>query len=67
MGGEAEFRALNQSTIIVGHLLYRRAQNSRIAFSDGSVEATQSASASCSWLGTEGFWHDGSAALGGLQ
>ena len=58
VGGEAEFRALNQSKIIIGHLLLRQAQEDRLAFGQDSAEFRRSASALCDWLGTEGFWYD---------
>lgn len=58
VGGEAEFRALNQSKIIIGHLLLRQAQEDRVAFGGDSDESRRSTSTLCSWLGTEGFWYD---------
>ena len=56
--GEFDFGALNKLKVIRGHLLLQQAQVDRKEFGPDSVEARESATALCSWLGKEGFWYD---------
>ena len=56
--GEFYFGALNQIKIIRGHILLQQAQADQKEFGPNSVEARESTTAFCSWLGKEGFWYD---------
>lgn len=56
--GEFYFGILNQIKIIQGHVLLQQAQGDRKEFGLGSVEAKESQTALCTWLGKEGFWYD---------
>lgn len=56
--GELQFGALNQSKIIHGHILLRHAITDRDEFGSSSAESKESTRSLCTWLSTEGFWHD---------
>ena len=56
--GEFQFGALNHSKIIYGHILLRQTEADRKQFGPDSVESRESVKALCTWLSTEGFWHD---------
>jgi hypothetical protein len=58
LGGEFQFGALNQSKIIYGHILLRQARTDSKEFGLDSAESRDSARALCTWLNSEGFWHD---------
>ena len=56
--GELQFRALNQSKVIYGHILLRQAEADRKEFGPESLESSESTRTLCNWLSTEGFWYD---------
>lgn len=58
IGGDLRMGALNRLKIIKGHVLLRMVVEDREAFGPDSVEARESVSAFCQWLGNEGFWFD---------
>jgi hypothetical protein len=55
---ETQMGVLNWSKVIYGHLLLRQAQVDQREFGLDSAEATDSVETLCSWLGSQGFWHD---------
>ena len=56
--GEDQFSALNSMKTVKGYLLRRQALTDRSKMGVKSVEAQESRQAFCTWLTSEGFWHD---------